>query len=110
MEEKTTNNLKHCSKCGEDKPLDDFGPNKQSKDGKQWACKKCLAKGQRERLANKQDKNKPPLKMPVAKKQKPTAKYPDLDSLIAKLLTQRASLMAEIDRINTTLSVIQERM
>tara|TARA_R110002096_G_scaffold44342_6_gene119198 strand:+ start:123 stop:671 length:549 start_codon:yes stop_codon:yes gene_type:complete len=34
---------KKCSKCGEVKPLTDFGKRKDSKDGRRCQCKSCIA-------------------------------------------------------------------
>jgi hypothetical protein len=34
--------MKKCSKCGEQKDLDDFCKNKRSKDGYNWTCKLCV--------------------------------------------------------------------
>ena len=51
---------KRCSKCGEEKPLDDFGGNRTTKDGKQRWCKACMnkatsrAKGNRGAAAQKE--------------------------------------------------------
>jgi hypothetical protein len=53
-EEKTT---KQCSKCKEFKPMDDFGVNKQTKDGRSWYCKKCNAKRTRENWKKKHGEN-----------------------------------------------------
>ena len=39
--------VKACSKCGEVKPLEDYSPDKQNKDGRQSACKTCKAASQR---------------------------------------------------------------
>ncbi len=36
--------LKKCSYCGEEKPLDEFGNNKTTKDKKQLWCKECTNK------------------------------------------------------------------
>lgn len=33
--------MKHCSKCGQLKPLDQYRVNKAAKDGRQSACKQC---------------------------------------------------------------------
>jgi hypothetical protein len=33
--------IKYCTKCEEEKPLEDFGDNRSRKDGKQAYCKKC---------------------------------------------------------------------
>lgn len=41
-EQTTTPTTKHCSRCGQDLPLDAFGSNKSAKDGKQRWCKKCM--------------------------------------------------------------------
>jgi hypothetical protein len=38
--------LKTCTKCREDKPLSDFGRSTQSKDGRKYRCKSCLAEDQ----------------------------------------------------------------
>ena len=51
---------KRCSKCGEEKPLTDFGANRTNKDGKQRWCKACMnkatsrAKGNRGAAAQKE--------------------------------------------------------
>jgi hypothetical protein len=37
------NRMKTCRKCGESKPLSQYSLNKNSKDGKQSACKPCAA-------------------------------------------------------------------
>lgn len=34
--------IKHCNKCGKDKPISEFGKNKSRKDGLQTMCKKCI--------------------------------------------------------------------
>lgn len=34
-------NMKNCTKCGQDKPLDDFHNDKSKKDGKRPNCKLC---------------------------------------------------------------------
>ena len=34
--------MKKCSKCGEEKPLNEFHNNKASKDGKVYQCKTCI--------------------------------------------------------------------
>ena len=39
-----TTPTKRCSKCGEEKPLTDFGANRTAKDGKQRWCKACINK------------------------------------------------------------------
>ncbi len=48
---------KHCSKCGQDKTMDEFG--KHSRDGKQFYCKPCRIIVQREYRAkrNRMGKN-----------------------------------------------------
>lgn len=33
--------MKHCNKCKQTKPIDEFGNHKKSKDGKRHLCKKC---------------------------------------------------------------------
>lgn len=35
------NNFKHCKKCGEVKPLTEFGKDKTTVDGKSFYCKAC---------------------------------------------------------------------
>jgi 5-methylcytosine-specific restriction endonuclease McrA len=40
---------KPCTKCKALKPLDDYGPDKRAKDGKQSKCKTCYAEYQEER-------------------------------------------------------------
>ena len=34
--------IKHCNKCGKDKPISEFGKNKSKKDGLQTMCKGCV--------------------------------------------------------------------
>lgn len=43
MEEPT----KVCSRCGQEKPLAEFAPNKKCKDGHIGRCKKCCAEYQK---------------------------------------------------------------
>lgn len=38
-----SNELKRCSKCGEEKPLSAFGKDKHKKDGHRGSCKSCRA-------------------------------------------------------------------
>jgi len=38
------NNMKTCTKCGETKPLSEFGKHKQMKDGLSYWCKDCSNK------------------------------------------------------------------
>jgi hypothetical protein len=40
--------MKKCPKCGENKDLDSFGPDKRSPDGKTYVCKECRNLIQRE--------------------------------------------------------------
>lgn len=35
--------MKKCSCCKQTKKIEDFGPNKNSKDGKQYRCNKCFS-------------------------------------------------------------------
>lgn len=35
---------KRCPKCGEVKPVTEFGTNRSRKDGLQWVCKSCASK------------------------------------------------------------------
>jgi hypothetical protein len=44
--------LRVCRGCGEEKPLSDFTPGKESKDGRRWKCRPCVNKASRERRAN----------------------------------------------------------
>lgn len=41
---------KKCTRCGEEKDIDEFGPKKASKDGHHTRCRKCLAAEKREYL------------------------------------------------------------
>ena len=46
--------MKKCSKCGEEKPLDEFNKQKRNPDGLNYNCKECLrADKKRWREANK---------------------------------------------------------
>jgi hypothetical protein len=49
------NGTKRCSKCGEEKPLECFGPRKKTKDGKNWHCKKCHAAQSRDWKSKNRD-------------------------------------------------------
>lgn len=40
--------MKTCTKCGAEKSLDAFGPNKQSKDGLRHACRACTQRAWRD--------------------------------------------------------------
>lgn len=40
---------KTCSKCGKEKPADEFYKNKLSKDGYEWRCKECVKAATRRR-------------------------------------------------------------
>ena len=52
---------KRCSKCGEEKPLDDFHKKTGSRDGKESCCKACKSKFYRERYTRlKQNPPTPP--------------------------------------------------
>ena len=44
-------NTKKCTKCGEIKPLSDYGNHKNSKDGHAWRCKQCSHKHSKKRRA-----------------------------------------------------------
>lgn len=39
---------KRCSKCGEEKPVDQFWKDRHTKDGLRSSCKKCLTNTHRE--------------------------------------------------------------
>lgn len=43
--------MKTCSRCGVEKPLDDFAKSAAKKDGRTYSCKACIEKGRKERLA-----------------------------------------------------------
>lgn len=34
---------KACARCGEVKPLEDFSPNPQTKDGRNRVCRECVS-------------------------------------------------------------------
>lgn len=49
---------KKCSKCRRVKPLDDFGPEKRSPDGRRYSCRKCdRERHNRYRQANREARN-----------------------------------------------------
>lgn len=53
MELLELNAQKTCTKCGETKPLDDFGKDRRASDGKDSRCLACIAVGVRQwRAAN----------------------------------------------------------
>ena len=70
---------KRCSKCGEEKPLTDFGANRTAKDGKQRWCKACMNKATSRAMANR-----PKTKEASAEK-KPTA--PSTQIVVREVLT-----------------------
>lgn len=47
------NTLKTCATCKTDKQLSDFGPDKKTKDGKNYNCKACCAVYLRKQRAKK---------------------------------------------------------
>ena len=47
---------KECGRCGESKPLAEFGKRRLSPDGLQTWCKRCMAENQKEWLAAHPDK------------------------------------------------------
>ena len=53
---------KRCSKCKEEKPVGEFGKDRNSKDGLCYVCRECAAKRAREYYA------KPEVKERVAKR------------------------------------------
>ena len=46
-------NVKVCSKCGEEKPLSEFWKNRSTFDGLQYQCKTCLINRKEERIRSK---------------------------------------------------------
>jgi len=47
--------MKTCTKCGAEKPLDEFHRNKNIKDGRQTICKKCISEwGKKYRAENRE--------------------------------------------------------
>ena len=47
---------KTCSKCGEEKPLDEYHKNKGRKDGYQYECKKCATERSKEYYSENKEK------------------------------------------------------
>jgi hypothetical protein len=45
--------LKQCPSCGTEKPVTDFGKNKQRSDGRSFYCKACSNKKARDRYSEK---------------------------------------------------------
>lgn len=67
---------KICSKCKTQKPLDDFGYNKATKDGYSSWCRKCCADSQRRWIANNREKfNKKCLGYYTKYRNSPKGKY-----------------------------------
>lgn len=94
---------KRCSRCGEVKPLDNFGTNRINKDGKQAWCKECTrlhaqkkrktpkepqAQPEKKKAEEKPAKKKPskPKTKPMKKTEKPTP-APVLNEGIATVKT-----------------------
>lgn len=48
--------MKHCFKCNETKPVNEFSKNKAKKDGLQNQCKQCKSKTDRRWIENNRDK------------------------------------------------------
>ena len=48
--------MKKCSKCKEEKPLEDFNKNKRSKDGRQSSCKECKREQNKQWYENSKEK------------------------------------------------------
>lgn len=48
--------MKFCSKCGKDKPLEEFHNHKRTKDGKYYACKECKREQDRKSHIKHKDK------------------------------------------------------
>lgn len=46
--------MKECTKCGEVRSLDEFGPDKKNLDGKHFWCKSCMNKSTKERRKTKE--------------------------------------------------------
>lgn len=49
---------KVCSKCGEEKPISEFGKRNKSPDGLQYQCKECRKEIHREYMREYRKKNK----------------------------------------------------
>jgi 5-methylcytosine-specific restriction endonuclease McrA len=48
--------VKRCTKCGEEKPLEDFKPDKRVKSGRTARCRKCISEYHKEWSAKNRDK------------------------------------------------------
>lgn len=68
----TTPDSKRCSKCGETKPLDEFGRHSKNKDGKQKWCKACMNKATSRAHANRSKKTAAAKTQPETVKEKAT--------------------------------------
>lgn len=67
----TTGTLRHCSKCGQDKPLDEFHKDSSRKDGFSRWCKECKISVSRkwyQRIRNRPVKHRPFLQADVLRK------------------------------------------
>jgi hypothetical protein len=67
--------VKRCSKCGDEKPLDDFHKSAKSPDGRQYRCKLCAVAAARQRaLANPEAKREADRKYSASDKNKANRK------------------------------------
>ena len=55
--EKSVMDTKTCSKCGESKDMDCFGPDKRATDSKQSQCRECMNYAHRERARKQMESN-----------------------------------------------------
>lgn len=56
MDTSDSTTLKRCSKCGEEKPRDQFRPDKQSRDGLYFRCRTCSADVRRQYYLDNREK------------------------------------------------------
>lgn len=54
--ERKIRRVKRCTKCGEEKPLEDFKPDKRVKSGRTARCRKCISEYHKEWSAKNRDK------------------------------------------------------
>jgi hypothetical protein len=103
--------IKRCSKCGENKPLDEFGTSKIAKDGKNWYCKKCNAERAKESWRKHhggKDQFSDARLREIADKVEKRAEFkpPELE-IISKLELLKKDLLRKVSAIDTAIEALR---
>jgi hypothetical protein len=101
--------LKHCKKCGENKPVTEFSPDKKTKDGQRAYCKPCTAALSREYHQKKKDGKGEIVKAKPEKEKMPTTK--DLtprNDIVGKLIAAFKEKEPEAFSLYDPLQILKE--